>query len=148
MAVARLLADYFGSEIDVVNQPRDRFWVEWEKNAATGLETLSHSWGLALAERLNGHETLLDGMNGGVLFGRAGLMRAVLQQFGDIPPSFPALHDFVLNELVSKPHQALESWLPAKFAQPYHAGIAQRGAERVFFQISRLSKPSAGLFAR
>ncbi len=63
VAVAQMLSHRLGNSIEIAGQPNDRFLVEWDKNVLTGMQTLSHSWGLSLASSLKGSEVLLDGMN-------------------------------------------------------------------------------------
>jgi len=99
VAVAQMLAARLGAPIQVVDQPRDRFRLEWDKNRSTGLQTLAHSWGGALANALDGPEILLDGMNGGILFGRSGIMNSARRQFGTKQPPFPAMWDEVRQRL-------------------------------------------------
>jgi asparagine synthase (glutamine-hydrolysing) len=141
VAAAQMLADRFGVALRVVSQPGDRFRQEWDKNRITGLRTLSHSWGLVLAEALKGPEVLLDGMNGGVLFGRAGLQRSVLKRFGRGQPRFAGLREHVLSELVDRPVGSVGAWLPQRLARrEVVEGIRQRLSD-CFAQYERFENP-------
>ena len=109
--IALTLSSRFNANIQVVEQPTDRFRLEWNKNIKTGMQTLSHSWGLAFADVLDDSDVLYDGMNGGVLFGRANLLRRYLRKHGSHRPRKNEFVEFVLTHLVDTPLKKME-WLP------------------------------------
>jgi hypothetical protein len=109
--IAVQLAARLGVPIQIVTQPADRFYVEWEKNIRVGLRGLHHSWALAFADAVNGPEVLLDGMNGGALFGRSKILRSARSKFGTLSPDIETMRNFCLEELFDKPFASVESWL-------------------------------------
>lgn len=87
VAIAHQLARRFRIPITTVHPRSDRFLAELEKNRRTDCQTLSHGWTLPLAEAMNGAPVRYDGINGGVLFGRSSVVKALRRTFGnDLPP--------------------------------------------------------------
>lgn len=111
ITIAQKLASKLCVDIQTVQQPRDRFHQEWDKNIKIGLQSTSHSWGLALSDALNGPEVLLDGMNGGVLFGRSGLLRSAVVKFGNKRPCFKELREFVKSNLIENANKLNKTML-------------------------------------
>lgn len=141
VTVAQALAARLGIDIVTVEQPRDRFQAEWDKNRLTGLQTIHHSWGLALAEALNGPETLLDGMNGGVLFGRSDLQRRIIKQFGPERPSFTALLDAVTEILIDRPSRDMQTWLEGRILSAETRANARERLRECFAQYRNFPNP-------
>lgn len=141
VAVAQMLSHRLGNSIEIAAQPNDRFLVEWDKNVLTGMQTLSHSWGLSLASSLNGSEVLLDGMNGGVLFGRAGLLRSVVLKFGHNKPTTEELYQHVISTLFESPLDVLKRWVPSSFISHEILDSIRQRLRECFFEYSDFENP-------
>lgn len=141
VAVAQKIGLRLGQDVQIANQPGDRFRQEWDKNRITGLQTLAHSWGLALANALKGPEMLFDGMNGGVLFGRGGLQQSLLRRFGKEKPSAAVMRQHVLSELVDKPFSALQAWLPSKLTDHELVDNIRQRLAKCFSQYEDFENP-------
>jgi hypothetical protein len=98
--IAAALAKRIGKEAEIVPAIADRVTAEIEKNRDTELQTLSHSWGLGLADALAGSRTLYDGM-GGAHLGRIRLVRNVKKVFPDGKPDWGPMREAALNALMS-----------------------------------------------
>ena len=141
VAIAQKLGLRFGKDVQIATQPGDRFRQEWDKNRLTGLQTLSHSWGLALAKALQGPEILFDGMNGGVLFGRSGLQQSLLRRVGRNKPSAAVLRQHMLSELVDQPFSVLQAWLPSKLTNPELVDTVRQRLAECFSQYEDFENP-------
>ena len=141
VAVAQMLSHRLGNSIEIAGQPNDRFLVEWDKNVLTGMQTLSHSWGLSLASSLKGSEVLLDGMNGGVLFGRAGLLRSAILKFGSKKPTTEELCQHVISTLFENPLSVLKRWVPPSFINHEILDSIRQRLRECFVEYSDFENP-------
>ena len=134
IAAAQLLAERLGLPLQVVEQPGDRFRVEWEKNLRIGLQGIRHSWGLALAKAVRGFPVLYDGMSGGIIFRPTLTMNYVLKQSGGKRLSFPAMRKHFLDYRLARSGDPLEAWAPAHLISP---AVMQELRDRLFTCFSR-----------
>ncbi|WP_299583442.1 ATP-binding protein [uncultured Microbulbifer sp.] len=139
--IAQNLASKINVNIQVVQQPNDRFHQEWDKNLHTGLQTTAHSWGLALSDALSGPEVLFDGMNGGVLFGRSGLLRSAVVKFGEKRLSFNNLRNHVTHHLIERPYKLQQSWLPTNIISSNTIKDIQDQVDSCFQQYEDYNNP-------
>lgn len=105
--VACSVADALNLPIETVLPPKNCVAAELVKNQVIEFQSLSHSWGLGLADAVEGEATLLDGMNGGVLFGRSGLVRHVRSQIGECLADWETLEKLAVEWLFDVPVAAL-----------------------------------------
>jgi hypothetical protein len=80
----------------------DRVAAEIAKNWFTGLQSMWHSWGLALAGGAAGTRAVYDGMNGSSMFGRSRLASIERKLFPDAvaPPPWRLRRDRVIDAIV------------------------------------------------
>jgi asparagine synthase (glutamine-hydrolysing) len=123
--VARLAAGRLGEAVEEVQPLRDRFVAEWRKNRILELQSLSHSWGLALGEAVGDVPVLFDGMNGGVLFGRSAPVRFLRSEWGETLPDWPRLKAGALRFLFDKPVAMLDGLVARRIFSPEHVAAAR-----------------------
>jgi len=109
---ARLVADTIGAPLQTVQPWPDRVAAEIEKNRMTGLTVRDHSWTVPLTLALSTQPLLLDGLNGGILFGRGGPVILAREIFGVNRPPLADLSQMILDHLLTPRLEALRPWLP------------------------------------
>ena len=104
VAVARQLADRVGMKAEVKAPFPDRVAAEIGKNWLTGLQSMGHSWGLALADAAAGTRTVYDGMNGSSLLGgsRLASIERTLFPGAIVPPAWRLRRDRVIDAIVNE----------------------------------------------
>ena len=82
----------------------DRVAAEIGKNWLTGLQSMGHSWGLALADAAAGTRTVYDGMNGSGLLGgsRLASIERTLFPGAIVPPAWRLRRDRVIDAIVNE----------------------------------------------
>lgn len=125
--LAQMLARRLNLAITVAQPPRNRIIAEISKNQITEFQTRSHSWGLGLSQALAGMQTLYDGMNGGTLFGRSPMVRALSRQAGESLPAWSLMAETCVALQWEKPLARLQGLLePSLFTADVLAAARAR----------------------
>lgn len=132
-ASAQLLANRLGVPLKIVEQPGDRFILEWDKNRLTGLQSIRHSWGLALAKAVSGPPVLYDGLNGGIILRTTNTVRAILKKTGGKRPSFPVMRELFLEYRLEHAANLIEPWAPKEI---FSRTVMQDLRDRLFVCFS------------
>lgn len=98
ITVAKKLCHELDLPLDVILPDNCRIRAETRKNIELDFQTLSHSWGLNLSDKLSIYPCTYDGINAGVLFGRAGLTQLLSKKCLDKKPSLKVIEDIVYQQ--------------------------------------------------
>ena len=134
VAATRLLAERLGLPHQIVDQPGDRFRVEWDKNLQIGLQCIKHSWGLAFAAAVRGFPALYDGMNGGMIFRITDTQTYIVKHTGEKRPAFPLMREHFVAFYLGRAAELLQPWAPARLFSP---AVMQELRDRLFTCFSR-----------
>jgi asparagine synthase (glutamine-hydrolysing) len=124
--IACRLAELLRLSIVKIAPGPDRLHAELRKNEATEFQSLSHSWGLGLADALCGASSLYDGMNGGDLFGRGAIVQLVRREFGDELPEWQTLKPFVMASLFDARLERIRRLIPESVLGTEHFDHARQ----------------------
>jgi asparagine synthase (glutamine-hydrolysing) len=108
---AGMLAHALDLSVDVVPQVGDRFLAQWNKNRILGLRTRNHSWVLPMAAHLGARRPLIDGVNGGNMFGRDSLTMSWLSKNGFTRPTPEQAVDHVIQQKFTTARRRMKGWL-------------------------------------